>query len=33
MQLQVTVQEGQIWVGNDRQSVEIHPVALKLPAS
>ena len=29
MQLQVTVQEGQIWVGNQLESVELHPVALK----
>ena len=29
MQLQVTVQEGQIWVGNGKDSVEVHPVALK----
>jgi uncharacterized protein YaeQ len=33
MQLQVTVQEGQVWVGNDRDSVEIHPVALQVPVS
>jgi len=30
MQLQVTVQEGQIWVGNADDSVEIHPIALKM---
>ena len=29
MQLQFTVQDGQVWVGNQRDSVEIHPVALK----
>lgn len=29
MQLQVTVQDGQIWVGDARQSVEVHPVCLK----
>lgn len=29
MQLQVTVQEGQIWVGDAQHSIEIHPVALK----
>ena len=29
MQLQITVQDGQIWVGNATQSLEIHPVALK----
>lgn len=33
MQLQVTVQEGQIWVGNGAESVELHPVALKPAAS
>ncbi len=33
MQLQVTVQEGQIWVGNGAESVELHPVALKPPAN
>jgi uncharacterized protein YaeQ len=31
MQLQVTVQDGQLWVGDGRQSVEIQPTALKLP--
>jgi uncharacterized protein YaeQ len=31
MQLQITVQEGQIWVGNEHQSIEIHPLALKRP--
>lgn len=29
MQLQITVQEGQVWVGNAETSVEIHPLALK----
>lgn len=29
MDLQVTVQEGQVWVGDGSTSVEIHPVALK----
>jgi uncharacterized protein YaeQ len=29
MQLQFTVQDGQVWVGNQRDSIEIHPVALK----
>ncbi len=29
MQLQVTVQEGQIWVGNGATSIEIDPVAWK----
>lgn len=29
MQLQVTVQEGHIWVGNGRDSVEIEPQCLK----
>jgi uncharacterized protein YaeQ len=33
MQLQVTVQEGQIWVGNADDSVEIHPVCLKPSAA
>jgi uncharacterized protein YaeQ len=32
MDLQVTVQESQIWVGNADHSVEIHPIALKMPA-
>lgn len=32
MQLQVTVQDGQIWVGNAERSVELHPVALKGPS-
>jgi uncharacterized protein YaeQ len=31
MQLQITVQEGQVWVGDDRRSIEIDPVVLKLP--
>ena len=29
MQLQVTVQDGQVWVGDGTQSVEVHPVLLK----
>ncbi len=29
MQLQITVQEGQVWVGDDARSVEVHPVALQ----
>ncbi len=29
MNLQVTVQEGQVWVGDGSESVEIHPVVLK----
>ena len=29
MQLQVTVQDGQLWVGDGRQSVELHPISLK----
>lgn len=33
MQLQVTVQEGQIWVGNGEQSVAIEPVLLKAPTA
>ncbi len=31
MQLQVTVQDGGIWVGNGSDSVEIQPSALKVP--
>jgi uncharacterized protein YaeQ len=31
MQLQVTVQDAQIWVGNGQRSVEIHPVPLQSP--
>lgn len=31
MQLQVNVQDGQIWVGNGRASAELHPVALQTP--
>jgi uncharacterized protein YaeQ len=31
MQLQVTVQEGQVWVGNQRDSVELHPHSLQSP--
>ena len=29
MQLQVTVQDGQVWVGNGAHSIEVDPVALK----
>jgi len=32
MQLQVTVQDGGIYVGNADRSVEVHPVVLKAPA-
>ena len=32
LQLQVTVQDGQIWVGDASRSVEIHPIVLKAPA-
>lgn len=31
MQLQVTVQDGQIWIGNADRSVEVHPMPLKVP--
>ena len=31
MQLQITVQDGQIWVGDATRSVEIHPITLKAP--
>ena len=31
MQLQVTVQDAQIWVGNGRRSVEVHPQSLQSP--
>ena len=31
MQLQVTVQEGQVWVGNTADSVEVHLKSLKAP--
>ncbi|MCA6217750.1 YaeQ family protein [Ideonella sp. B7] len=31
MQLQVTVQEGQIWVGNGEHSVALEPIALQRP--
>lgn len=30
MQLQVTVQDGVVWVGDGQRSVELHPEALKL---
>jgi uncharacterized protein YaeQ len=33
MQLQVTVQEGHVWVGNTSDSVEIVPQALQQPAA
>lgn len=33
MQLQVTVQDGQIWVGDAQRSVEIHPISLQAPAA
>lgn len=32
MQLQVTVQDGIVWVSDGTQSVELHPQALKTPA-
>jgi uncharacterized protein YaeQ len=31
MQLQITVQDGQVWVADDKDNVEIQPVALKSP--
>ena len=31
MQLQVTVQDGQIWIGNNESSVEVHPAPIKAP--
>ena len=33
MNLQVTVQEGQVWVGDADTSVEIHPHALMTPTT
>ena len=33
MQLQVTVQEGQVWIGNTDDSVEIHLKSLQAPHS
>jgi uncharacterized protein YaeQ len=33
MQLQVTVQDGAVWVGDASRSVEIHPQALQTPAT
>jgi uncharacterized protein YaeQ len=33
MQLQVTVQDGQVWIGNNDRSVEVHPAPLKAPTS
>jgi uncharacterized protein YaeQ len=33
MQLQITVQEGQIWVGNGQHSVALEPVALQRPTT
>ncbi len=32
MQLQITVQDGQLWVGNGDDSLEVHPVVLKAPS-
>jgi uncharacterized protein YaeQ len=32
MQLQVTVQDGQLWVGNASDSLEVHPLPLKTAA-
>jgi len=32
MQLQITVQDGQLWVGNGRDSLEVHPTPLQTPA-
>ena len=29
MQLQITVQDAQIWVGNGERSVEVHPTAIR----
>lgn len=29
MQLQVTVQDGQLWVGNGKDSLEVHPISVK----
>ncbi|MDO9074022.1 MAG: YaeQ family protein [Rubrivivax sp.] len=31
MQLQVTVQDGQVWVGDAEHNIEVQPVALKTP--
>jgi uncharacterized protein YaeQ len=33
MQIQVTVQDGQIWVGNGEHSLEVHPAVLKAPVA
>ena len=33
MNLQVTVQEGQVWVGDAQTSIEIHPLALMTPSA
>jgi uncharacterized protein YaeQ len=33
MQLQVTVQDGAIWVGNAERSIEVHPIVLKARAT
>lgn len=33
MQLQFTVQDGQLWVGDGRESIELHPVCLKAATS
>lgn len=31
MQLQITVQDGQVWIGNNDSSVEVHPAPIKAP--
>ena len=31
MQLQITIQDAQVWVGNGRRSVEVHPHSLQAP--
>ena len=31
MQLQLTVQDGQVWIGNNDNSVEVHPALIKAP--
>ncbi len=33
MQLQITVQEGALWVGNGKDSIEVHPIELKARAA
>jgi uncharacterized protein YaeQ len=30
MQLQITVQDGQLWIGNGKDSLEVHPTAIKI---